>query len=83
MDYNELMPMDIEDLRNWEMLFDMTIRGLDEHLQHDKLDEHFVMSTLISLDRSLQVIIKDMDIQWRDMAGKIARRELAAREMAV
>lgn len=76
----ELMPMDINDLENWGELFSMAVRGINDHLDNDKPDTHYVISTLLALERQFEVLLKDVSAEWMRMAHDEAVRELADME---
>lgn len=73
----EMMPMDINDLENWGELFSMAVRGINEHLDNDKPDTHYVISALLALESQFQVLLKDVSAEWMRMAHNEAVRELA------
>lgn len=54
------LPMDITDLENWEKLFSFMVRGIEDHLIDDKPDPDYVVSALMSMDRQLSDIIRDL-----------------------
>lgn len=76
----ELMPMDINDLENWGELFSMTVRGIDDHLNNDQPDTHYVVSALLALDRQFQTLLKDVTAEWLRMAQITAKKDLEEME---
>lgn len=76
----ELMPMDINDLENWGELFSMTVRGIDDHLNNDQPDTHYVVSVLLALDRQFQTLLKDVTAEWLRMAQITAKKDLEKME---
>lgn len=48
----------LDDVTEFESLFDMTMRGIEEHLINDEPDTARIMNALILLDKQLTSIIE-------------------------
>lgn len=68
----EPMPMNIDDLENFNQLFHVAIGGIEEHLTCDRLDPHYVISTLLALGRQLDCIVYDVGTASRQAAHDAA-----------
>ena len=47
----------LDEVTEFEGLFDMAVRGIEEHLVNDEPDTARIMNALISLDKQLTAII--------------------------
>ena len=73
----EPMPMNIDDLENFNQLFHVAIGGIEEHLTGDQLDHHYVISTLLALSRQLDLITADITEDYLRLAQKAAIKNLS------